>query len=107
MIFGFLRLYDTVGLYEKAESLYKQSTEIRRTALGEHHPDFAASLNNLAGLYGAMGRYEEAEPLHRQAVDKFRSLLGDSHPSTQTVRKNYELLLQDMGRQPPPPSDND
>ena len=29
----------------------KQAMEIRRTALGERHPDYATSLNNLAGLY--------------------------------------------------------
>ena len=38
--------------------------EIRRTALGERHPDYAASLNNLAVLYRAMGRHAEAEPLY-------------------------------------------
>ncbi len=51
-----------MGRLEEAEPLYKQSTEIIRTALGEDHPDFATSLNNLAGLYDSMGRYEEAEP---------------------------------------------
>ena len=40
--------------------------EIRRVALGEQHPDYAASLNNLAVLYLAMGRHAEAEPLYLQ-----------------------------------------
>ena len=39
------------GQYAEAEPLYKQAMEIRRTALGERHPDYAASLNNLAMLY--------------------------------------------------------
>ena len=30
--------------------LCKQAMEIRRTALGERHPDYAASLNNLADV---------------------------------------------------------
>ena len=30
--------------------------EIRKKALGENHPDYATSLNNLAGLYQAQGR---------------------------------------------------
>ena len=37
------------GQYAEAEPLYKQAMEIRRTALGEGHPDYATSLNNLAG----------------------------------------------------------
>ena len=39
------------GQYAEAEPLYKQAMEIRRTALGERHPDYATSLNNLAALY--------------------------------------------------------
>jgi hypothetical protein len=31
-------------------------------ALGERHPDYAASLNNLAGLYEAMDRRPEEHP---------------------------------------------
>ncbi len=40
-----------MGDYAAAEPLYRQALEIRRMALGEDHPDYAASLNNLAGLY--------------------------------------------------------
>ena len=68
-------LYRLMGRYKDAEPLFQQSVEIRRTALGEDHPDFATSLNNLAMLYNWMGRYVEAEPLLREALDKFRSLL--------------------------------
>ena len=42
--------------------------EIRRTALGERHPDYADSLNNLAVLYDAMGRQAEAEELRKKAM---------------------------------------
>ena len=37
--------------------------------LGEKHPDYATSLNNLAMLHEAMGAYARAEPLLRQALD--------------------------------------
>ena len=40
-----------MGDYARAEPLYRQALEIRKKALGEGHPDYAASLNNLAGLY--------------------------------------------------------
>jgi Tetratricopeptide repeat len=39
----------------------------RRTSLGEDHPDYAASLDNLAGLYEATGRHAEAESLLKQS----------------------------------------
>ena len=40
--------------------------EIYRTALGERHPAYATSLNNLAVLYRAMGRHAEAESLFKK-----------------------------------------
>ncbi len=67
-------------LYVPLLGFTQQSTEIRRTALGEDHPDFATSLNNLAELYRAMGRYEEAEPLYKQSLEITRTALGEDHP---------------------------
>ncbi len=86
------------GQYRLAEPLYKQSTEIRRTALGEDHPDFATSLNNLAGLYYSMGRYEEAEPLYKQSTEIRRTALGEDHPDFSQSLNNLALLYYSMGR---------
>ena len=55
---------------------------IRKELLGEDHPDFAKSLNNLAGLYQAMGDFARAEPLYRQALEIRRKALGEDHPPT-------------------------
>ena len=55
-----------MGDYAKAEPLYRQALEIRKKVLGENHPDYADSLNNLAVLYQAMGDYAKAEPLSRR-----------------------------------------
>ena len=43
-----------MGDFAQAEPLYKQALEIRKKALGEAHPDYATSLNNLALLYKNM-----------------------------------------------------
>jgi hypothetical protein len=48
--------------------------------LGEGHPEYATSLNNLAVLYRAMGRHGEAEPLSLKAESILRSTLGTQHP---------------------------
>jgi hypothetical protein len=44
-------LYDAMGNYTAAEPLYKEALAIRKKVLGENHPDYASSLNNLASLY--------------------------------------------------------
>jgi tetratricopeptide (TPR) repeat protein len=72
--------------------------EIRRTALGEGHPDYATSLNNLAGLYRAMGRHAEAEPLYKQAMEIRRTALGEGHPDYATSLNNLAGLYRAMGR---------
>jgi hypothetical protein len=42
----------------------------RRKVLGEAHPDYALSLNNLAALYESMGQYAKAEPVFLEAVSR-------------------------------------
>ena len=54
--------------------------EIRKKVLGENHPDYANSLNNLASLYQAQGDYPRAEPLFRQALEIQKKVLGENHP---------------------------
>jgi len=65
---------------------------------GPNHPNVAVDLNNLAQLLQDTNRLAEAEPLMRRAMVIFIQSLGVEHPNTKTVRKNYTLLLQDMGR---------
>jgi hypothetical protein len=57
-----------MGRHADAEPLFKEAVEIHRSALGERHPAYATSLNNLAELYYAMGRHADAEPLGRRGL---------------------------------------
>jgi tetratricopeptide (TPR) repeat protein len=79
-------LYKATGNFAAAEPLCRQAVEIKRVALGESHPDFATSLNNLAMLYEATGNFAAAEPLYRQALEIDRVALGESHPDFATTR---------------------
>jgi hypothetical protein len=85
-------LYKSLGNYAAAEPLYRQALEVRRTALGEAHPDFAQSLNNLAELYRATGNYAAAEPLYRQALEVWRAALGEAHPDFAQSLNNLAAL---------------
>jgi len=73
-----------MGEYAKAEPLLRQALEIRKKALGEQHPAYATSLNNLALLYRNMGEYAKAEPLFRQALELKKKALGEQHPDYAT-----------------------
>ena len=57
-------------------------------ALGENHPDFAQSLNNLAALYKSQANYTAAEPLYRQALEIRRVALGEDAGLTRKLLKD-------------------
>jgi tetratricopeptide (TPR) repeat protein len=86
-----------MGDYAKAEPLYRQALEIRKQVLGDKHPDYATSLNNLAGLYELMGDYAKAEPLFRQALAIDKEALGDKHPECAQSLSNLAALYYLMG----------
>ena len=60
--------------------------------LGQDHPDYATSLNNLAMLYRAMGDHAAALPLFRQALEIRRTALGENHPDYAASLNNLAVL---------------
>ena len=65
--------------------------------LGENHPDYATSLNNLARLYRPRATTRKAEPLYRQALEIRKQVLGENHPDYATSLNNLALLYQNKG----------
>ena len=74
-----------------------QVRDIRQKVLGEQHPDYANSLNNLALLYESLGDSAKAEPLYRQALDINRQVLGEQHPGSATSLNNLAMLYKSRG----------
>ncbi|MEO7048721.1 MAG: CHAT domain-containing tetratricopeptide repeat protein, partial [Ferruginibacter sp.] len=66
--------------------------------LGKEHPDYANSLNNLAGLYSDMKQYEKAEPLYLEAKNIREKALGKEHPDYANSLNNLAGLYSDMGQ---------
>src|SRR5207302_7955437 len=85
------------GRYHQALPLARNAVEFARLHLGEDHPHYAISLNNLAALYESMGDYAAAEPLHQQAGDIFRAALGEDHPDYATSLDSLAALYGKMG----------
>ncbi|MBD2428168.1 tetratricopeptide repeat protein [Phormidium sp. FACHB-1136] len=92
-----LELVNT-GRYGEAEPAFQESLKIRREQLGDHHPDVATSLSNLASSYHLQGRYGEAEPLFQESLTIFHEQLGDRHPTVATSLNNLASLYRDQGR---------
>jgi len=70
--------------------------EIRESALGKEHPEYAYSLHNLALLYQAMGNFDEATSLYQRAL----KILEEVHPETTEVGLTlYNLGVSANGRE--------
>ncbi|MFN9292886.1 MAG: tetratricopeptide repeat protein, partial [Planctomyces sp.] len=71
--------------------------EIRKTILGDRHPDYATSLDNLGSLYLSMSDASKAEPLHVQALEIRKAVLGDRHPDYASSLNKLAGLYESMG----------
>ena len=85
------------GKFREAVRLAESSAAVRKELLGEAHPDYAMSLNNLALIYHAQGDYARAEPLCRQALEIQRKALGEAHPDYATSLNNLAGLYRAQG----------
>jgi len=91
-----VKLYQQ-GRYEEALQPASHARDLSFQYLGNDHPDFAQSLNNLAVLYKSMGNYTQAEPLYKKATEIWRKALGEEHPSFATSLNNLADLYKSMG----------
>ncbi len=64
------------GINQEAEKWYLEAKDIQKKVLGEEHPDYALTINNLATLYSALGDFASAEPLFLQAQAIWEKALG-------------------------------
>lgn len=91
-------LYVKQQQYERADELYLRALAIRRTVLGDAHPQVAQSLANRAYLLQLRGDQEEAETLYRRAIAITEGSLGPQHPSLLSTLDNYAELLRGLDR---------
>ncbi|MBV9010644.1 MAG: tetratricopeptide repeat protein [Pseudonocardiales bacterium] len=97
-------LLDQAGTYvltrgepASAQPLLERALRLRRSVLGEDHPDTLDSANDLAlNLYG-LGKYEQALQLDDDTFTRFRRVLGEDHPHTLASASNLARTLRVLG----------
>ncbi len=93
---------EVVALYRAGKSgealkSARRALAIRKEVLGERHPLYANSLNNLAALLDATGDYPGARPLYEKALAINKEVLGERHPDYATSLHNLAFLLYGQG----------
>jgi serine/threonine-protein kinase len=89
--------YVSLGLYDKAERLFRSALALRKGIFGGEHVLVAVTLNNLAEARAAKGAYGEAEQMHVEALRIRRKLLGAEDPQTQQSASNLAVLYMTRG----------
>jgi tetratricopeptide (TPR) repeat protein len=89
--FGVSNFYLGKGLYKEAEYWIKECHKIVQERLGEEHPSFVTSLNNLAFIYQFQGNLNEAEKIYVRA----RALCKEHY--TEENCSGYATILHNMG----------
>ncbi len=86
----------TWGEPAPAQPLRERAMDLRRSGLGDDHPDTLDSAANLAlGLRG-MGHYEQALQLAEDTITRRRRVLGDDHPKTLESAASLAICLRDL-----------
>lgn len=91
-------LYQRIGVYDRAESLLKESLKLRQQTLGAEHADVATSLHHLAALAYEKSDYAGSETLNRQALAMRRNLLGMEHPDVADSMNSLGQTLMALGK---------
>ena len=94
-------LHEKMGAYESAEPLYLQALQLRKSTLGDEHPDVMSSLSYLAALYRKLGAYQKAEKHLNDAksiLDKSQSWHRKREPVYENWLVSMAMLQHAMGR---------
>ncbi|MFN7943860.1 MAG: serine/threonine-protein kinase [Blastocatellia bacterium] len=91
------QLYQSIGLYDREQSLLEKALALRRQALGQAHPDVATSLNHLGEAARLKGDYAGSESFLREALALRRKLTGEEHRDVAESLNRLGLLLVDRG----------
>ena len=79
------------GEFTPARSLLERAVELRRSLLGNDHPDTLESAGSLSFILWEWGQYEQGRQLGEDTLTRCRRVLGEDHPDT--LRSAYILVL--------------
>jgi tetratricopeptide (TPR) repeat protein len=91
-----LEALSEVGAQKSLHDLSLQFEELLGKLKITNSVQVSIALARIAILYENQGRYSEAEPLYVRSLQIAESTLGANHPNTQTIRKNLEILRQQL-----------
>jgi non-specific serine/threonine protein kinase/serine/threonine-protein kinase len=100
MIYTIGNVYETLGMYSKAESLLVSSLDTGRRVLGSNNPDILATQALLGFVYLQERRRSQAEKLLRATLNRSLTVLGPAHKTTWSAMNYLGNTLSQEGKGP-------
>jgi tetratricopeptide (TPR) repeat protein len=91
-------VYDSLGLFDRAAELARESVAFRRQATDGDPPVLAMSLTILGNILMDKGDLKEAEAAYREAVEIHRRLFGPESLEVARSLNNLSSVLDPQGR---------
>jgi len=71
---------DSLGHYDEAIPIHKETVALSRKLLGDLHPNTIIRIGNLGGVYLAVSRFEEAGVVISESIELGRQVWPPKHP---------------------------
>jgi len=91
------RIYQRLGLYDKARPFLEQALALGRRSVGPDHVSIAQSLNDLGVLNRERGNLAAAQPLLEESLAMRRRLLGSVDKDVAVTLVELARVLRDRG----------
>jgi serine/threonine-protein kinase len=91
-------VYDSLGLFSQAQTLFARALDLQRRVLGPNDPQTLTSLSRLAVVLTEEGNYPEGEKLQREAFVARTRVLGPEHPDTINSMARLATILNLIGQ---------
>lgn len=91
------RVYQSLGLYDKAKPMLERALAEREARLGPDHPEVAASLNSLGWFLFERGDFPGARAAHERALAIRERALGPDHPDTAISMNQLANVYKETG----------
>jgi non-specific serine/threonine protein kinase/serine/threonine-protein kinase len=89
--------YENLGLYDRAESLYREAADIRERQLGPENDDTLKSQAALGWIEYRLGHFHDSEALLRQVLGIRQSRYGSKNAETLAVMSYLGVVLNEEG----------
>ncbi len=81
-----------------ARPLFERAHNLRRSLLGEDHPDTQDAANRVSFNLWVLGHYEQAGRLGEDTLIRMRRVLGEDHPDTLRCASFLAIYLRGLGQ---------